>query len=83
LSLWVALPRPVAADLVVQAQSHGVILAPGTRFGIDGAFQRFVRLPYCLPETELETAVDRLADAWAELGDRPARRAKAPEPDLF
>lgn len=83
LSLWVALPRPVAADLVVQAQTHGVILAPGTRFGIDGAFQRFVRLPYCLPETELEIAVDRLADAWAELGDRPARRAKTPEPDLF
>lgn len=83
LSLWVALPRPVAADLVVQAQTHGVILAPGTRFGVDGAFQRFIRLPYCLPETELETAVDRLAEAWAELDSRPARRAKAPEPDLF
>lgn len=83
LSLWVALPRPVATDLVVQAQTHGVILAPGTRFGVDGAFQRFIRLPYCLPETELETAVDRLAEAWAELDSRPARRAKAPEPDLF
>lgn len=83
LSLWVALPRPVAADLVVQAQTHGVILAPGTRFGVDGAFQRFIRLPYCLPEAELETAVDRLAEAWAELDSRPARRAKAPEPDLF
>ena len=83
LSLWVALPRPVVGALVVEAQKSGVIIAPGTRFGIDGAFQRFVRLPYCLPEPELEAAVDALAEAWNRIGDRPARRAKAPEPDVF
>ena len=83
LSLWVALPRPVVGALVVEAQKSGVILAPGTRFGVDGAFQRFVRLPYCLPEPELEAAVDALAEAWSRIGDRPARRARAPEPDVF
>jgi DNA-binding transcriptional MocR family regulator len=83
LSLWVALPRPVVAELVTQAQARGVVLAPGTRFGIDGAFQRFVRLPYCLPEPELEAAVDRLAEAWADVGHRPTRRAKTPEPQVF
>ena len=83
LSLWVALPRPSVAALVVEAQKLKLIIAPGTRFGIDGAFERFVRLPYCLPEPELEKAVDTLAEAWARIGDRPARRARAPEPDVF
>ncbi len=83
LSLWVALPRPSVAALVVEAQKLKLIIAPGTRFGIDGAFERFVRLPYCLPEPELENAVDTLAEAWARIGDRPARRARAPEPDVF
>lgn len=83
LSLWVALPRPVVGALVVEAQKSGVVIAPGTRFGVDGAFQRFVRLPYCLPEPELEAAVDALAEAWSRIGDRPARRSKAPEPDVF
>ncbi|WP_298162269.1 PLP-dependent aminotransferase family protein [Brevundimonas sp.] len=83
LSLWVALPRPSVAALVVEARKRGVIIAPGTRFGVDGAFQRFVRLPYCLPEPELEAAVDMLAEAWADVGARPARRTQAPEPDVF
>ena len=83
LSLWVALPRPVVGALVTEARKSGVIIAPGTRFGIDGAFDRFVRLPYCLPEPELEAAVDALAEAWGRIGDRPARRAKTPEPDVF
>ena len=83
LSLWVALPRPVAGSLADEAAKLGVIIAPGTRFGVDGAFQRFVRLPYCLPEPELEAAVDMLAVAWDRLKDRPARRTRAPEPDVF
>jgi len=83
LSLWVVLPRPVVGALVTEARKSGVIIAPGTRFGVDGAFQRFVRLPYCLPERELEAAVDALAEAWDRIGDRPARRARTPEPDVF
>ena len=83
LSLWVALPRPVVGALVVEAQKSGVIIASGARFGVDGAFQRFLRLPYCLPVPELEAAIDTLADAWSRIGDRPARRAKTPEPDVF
>ena len=82
LSLWVALPRS-SVPLVIEAQRSGVILAPGSRFGIDGAFQRFVRLPYCLPPPELEAAVDILAAAWSRVGDRPVPRGKIREPDVF
>lgn len=83
LSLWVALPRPSVAALVVAAEKRGVIIAPGTRFGVDGAFQRFVRLPYCLPVPELEAAVDSLVEAWANLDDRPVSRRRHLEPDVF
>lgn len=82
LSLWIALPRP-AAPLVAEAQRGGVILAPGSRFGVNGAFERFIRLPYCLPASELEAAVDILAAAWAKIDDRPVSRAKRREPDIF
>jgi len=83
LSLWVGLPRPTVAALVAEAGRRGLVIAPGTRFGIDGAFQRFVRLPYCLPEAELEIAVDVLAEAWSKVGNRPARRSGTPEPAIF
>lgn len=83
LSLWVALPRPVAGALATEAHKRGLILAPGTRFGVNGAFQRFLRLPFCLPETELAAAIDVLALAWDDLNSRPGRRAKAPDTEVF
>ena len=41
----------------------------GPRFGIDGAFERFVRVPYALPEAQLTTAVERLSVAWRSVAD--------------
>lgn len=82
LSLWVALPRP-AGPVIAEAQSLGVVLAPGTRFGIDGAFHRFLRLPYCLTVPELEKAVDLLSTAWSIVGNRPAKREEGHDADVF
>ena len=52
-------------------------VAAGPRFGVDGAFERFLRLPYCLPEPTLAEAVERLAVAWRGIagGRRRARPA--------
>jgi DNA-binding transcriptional MocR family regulator len=72
LSLWVELDAPRSSALAAVADGHGVRVAAGPRFGVDGAFERFVRLPFNLPEAQLETAVQRLAVAWrAAAGDRP------------
>lgn len=49
-------------------------LASGTQFGLNGAFDRFVRLPFSLSEIELVTAVAGLARAWAALSDPAADR---------
>lgn len=83
LSLWVALPRPAGAALVAEAAGRGVAVAPGMRFGVDGAFRRHVRLPYCLPETELAVAVDILAEAWLKVCERPASRGRGSGPDVY
>ncbi|MBE1611908.1 PLP-dependent aminotransferase family protein [Actinopolymorpha pittospori] len=67
LSLWCELDAPVSSDLAVLAAQLGVRLASGPKFGVDGAFERYVRLPFTLPEADLRTAVTRIADAYATL----------------
>lgn len=69
LSLWIDLGAPVSSMLVTAASRHGVLLAAGPRFGLDGAFERFLRLPYTLPEARLDLAVERLATAWLSLSN--------------
>jgi DNA-binding transcriptional MocR family regulator len=75
LSLWAELPRPVSSLLAVAADSEGLRIGAGPRFGLAGAFERFLRLPYALPEDGLTDAVSRLARAWDSLGRGPVRRA--------
>jgi DNA-binding transcriptional MocR family regulator len=77
VSLWVELDAPISSPLARAVESFGVRLAPGPRFGVDGTMERFVRLPFTLPEADLVEAVDRIAQARAEL-DRPARRGYEP-----
>jgi DNA-binding transcriptional MocR family regulator len=73
LCLWVELDAPVSGALARAVESYGVRLAPGPRFGVDGTMERFLRLPYTLPEAELFEAVRRIAAARRDL-ERPARR---------
>jgi hypothetical protein len=72
LSLWADLGAPVSSALVTAAAREGVTLAAGPRFGLDGAFERYLRLPYTLPEARLELAVRRLRTAWLALPSNAA-----------
>ena len=67
LSLWAELPQPVSTALTAHAERFGLRLAAGPRFGVDGAFERFLRLPYTLSPELLGEAVDRLAQAYERL----------------
>ena len=71
LGFWVDLGVPISSALTISAERHGVALAAGPRFGLDGAFERFVRLPYTLDAETLDLAVDRLAAAYLALGTGP------------
>ncbi|HKH08292.1 MAG TPA: PLP-dependent aminotransferase family protein, partial [Agromyces sp.] len=68
---WVGLGAPVSSQLALAARSHGLIIAAGPRFGIDGAFERFLRLPICYPAETTDAAVQALARAWASLSRTP------------
>ena len=66
----------VAVALVDEAERRGVIVAPGPVFAVDGGLYRFVRVPWTRSVPELQSAVERLADAWAVVaaGDTGTRR---------
>lgn len=64
LALWCQLDAAVSSALAAVADRHGVRVAAGPRFGVDGAFERHLRLPYTLPEAQLTDAVERLRAAY-------------------
>ncbi|MFJ3662795.1 PLP-dependent aminotransferase family protein [Streptomyces sp. NPDC090119] len=63
VTLWATFPEPISSRLAAIAPDHGVTIAAGPRFGIGGAFERNVRLPYTLPPAQLTRAIDGLARA--------------------
>lgn len=64
LSLWIRLPAPMSSALSAAASRMGVEIPPGPRFGVDGTLERFIRVPYVLPENKLREAIELLARAW-------------------
>ncbi|MFJ6270520.1 PLP-dependent aminotransferase family protein [Pseudarthrobacter oxydans] len=74
LSAWCRLPAPVSTALTVIAPDFGVRLAAGPRFGIGGAFERYLRVPFTLPPDKLEAAVLALRSAQDRLDAAPQLR---------
>jgi DNA-binding transcriptional MocR family regulator len=77
LCLWIELDAPVATALARAAADLGLRIAPGPRFGVDGTFERFMRVPYVLPVPQVREAVARLSEARHRV-ERPARRWSEP-----
>jgi DNA-binding transcriptional MocR family regulator len=75
MTLWAELPDGTTASaLAARAVAHGVRVAPGPRFGVDGGFEQRLRLPFTQTPERLAEAVRRLAAAERALGSRaPAR----------
>jgi DNA-binding transcriptional MocR family regulator len=67
LALWVRLPAPMSSALSAAASRLGLDIPAGPRFGVDGTLERYVRVPYTLPEAELPHAVEVLARAWLSI----------------
>ncbi|KQU07343.1 DNA-binding transcriptional regulator [Rhodococcus sp. Leaf7] len=67
LSLWLQMPTATSTALAAVAPSHGVAVAAGPRFGVEGAFERYVRLPYAENGDRLIAAVHRLETAYMSL----------------
>ncbi|WP_372594603.1 PLP-dependent aminotransferase family protein, partial [Actinotalea sp.] len=76
LSLWADLGAPLSSTLAAVAPQHGVLVSPGTIFGVDGAFENRMRLPFSADVDRIDRGVAALAAAWHSLdaGSRPGRR---------
>ncbi|TFH74383.1 PLP-dependent aminotransferase family protein [Cellulomonas sp. HD19AZ1] len=82
LSTWVDLGRPVATALSALAHGHGVRIAPGTAFGVDGTFDDHLRVPFSQPVEALRRAVDGLTAAWSVLAGTRSDRVGVAQPAL-
>ncbi|WP_353814680.1 PLP-dependent aminotransferase family protein [Agromyces sp. SYSU T00266] len=71
IATWVGLGAPVSSQLALAARTQGLIVAAGPRFGIDGAFERFLRLPICYDAETTDAAVHALSRAWGSLARTP------------
>ena len=71
LTVWVNLGAPVSSQLALAARNHGLVIAAGPRFGIDGVFERFIRIPFSHPADLIDAAVDALTAAWADVARTP------------
>ena len=70
LSFWVELPGMLATLFSVRAESRGIHIGTGTRFGLAGAFDRYLRLPFTLSDDELRSAFTTLQPLWHSLTEQ-------------
>lgn len=71
LAAWVNISAPVSSQLALAARSEGLLIAAGPRFGVDGAFERFLRFPLTATESQVERAVSALHRAWPAAARHP------------
>ncbi|HEV7811876.1 MAG TPA: PLP-dependent aminotransferase family protein [Leifsonia sp.] len=76
LAAWVGIGAPVSSALALGARNHNLLIAAGPRFGIDGAFERFLRIPITYAEDETARAITSLSRAWTT-----SLRTPVPYPD--
>ncbi|BCW04570.1 PLP-dependent aminotransferase family protein [Arthrobacter sp. NtRootA1] len=74
LTVWCRLPTACSTALTVLAPDFGLRLAAGPRFGVGGAFEHYLRVPYTLPPAQLEFAVGALRAAQDKLDASPQLR---------
>ncbi|GAA4184368.1 PLP-dependent aminotransferase family protein [Gryllotalpicola kribbensis] len=64
LAAWVNLGAPVSSQLALAAHGRGLLVAAGPRFGIDGAFERHLRVPIAADPDNLRRGLEVLAELW-------------------
>ncbi len=67
LSLWVNLGEPISTVLVARAESYRIRLASGTRFGLSGTLENYLRIPFTLSPPDLVVAIEGLVAALADV----------------
>jgi DNA-binding transcriptional MocR family regulator len=77
IASWVGLGSPVSSQLALAARAEGLLITAGPRFGLDGALERFLRIPLGCPTPQLEQGMDALGRAWQAIMRNPVPGAQA------
>ncbi|MEV6211883.1 PLP-dependent aminotransferase family protein [Kitasatospora sp. NPDC051914] len=72
LALWLSTAGTSGTALARAGERVSVRLAAGARFGVDGAFEDYLRIPLTVPPAAAPAAVERLAEA----ADRAGRTVR-------
>lgn len=67
LAVWANIGVPASSALALAARGHGLLITAGPRFGIDGAFERFLRIPLTASSDTVTRAVTALGESWPSL----------------
>ena len=67
VAAWVELGGAHSSALAIAARDRGLLIGAGPWFGLEGEFERFIRIPITATPHAIERAVRILADAWASL----------------
>ena len=78
LCLWVQLPTPVSSRLAMAAPDFGVAVTAGPRFGVNGAFEQWLRLPYVHRPEQIALAVRQLVRAYEDVTTRGGVHLREP-----
>ncbi len=62
LYIWAELPGPISTSLSLEARERDLHLTPGPRYAAAGVLERHLRLPFTLAPSQLERAVEVLAE---------------------
>ncbi|WP_427017779.1 PLP-dependent aminotransferase family protein [Pseudarthrobacter sp. P1] len=73
MSLWINTGSVSTSALALAARAEGLAIVPGPRFGMDGAFERFLRIPFAYSAEQLSQGVQILAEASTKVGSSPLR----------
>lgn len=71
IAAWVNIGLPVSSQLAIAARHHGLVITAGSRFGVEGLFERFIRIPFSYPPDQIDRGVEALAAAWRSLTRAP------------
>lgn len=72
---WINLGAPVSSALAAAAYDRGLTITSGPRFGIDGAFESRIRIPFTAAPDDIDAGLEILRDAWRTVGALGAGRS--------
>lgn len=75
VALWVELDAPLSSGLVMAARSQGLFLSAGSRFAVEGGYDRHLRVPFTTSPETLIRAVEILARVWPDVHGNAGSRA--------